>query len=262
VNPRTPAFIVEKETHMRRRLVVIPILLIGTALTMASDSGHPEELQYTADFGLDPGQLFVSDESFLPDGGNPYFSLRPGTFRRFEGEDEGQFVEVEVTVLGKVRPVAFELDGRWMTAITRVVEEREWINGQLAEVTWNYYARRPGSGDIFYFGEDVEIYSNGQVVSQEGSWLAGRDGAKPGLYMPDLFLLGSRYFQEMAPGVSMDRAEHVDMGVTVETPAGVFEGCVVVMETTALEEDEETVKVYAPGLGLVVDGSLQLAGYH
>jgi hypothetical protein len=60
----------------------------------------------------------------------------------------------------------------------------------------------------------------------------------------------------------MDRAEHVEMDLTVETPAGVFEGCVMAVDTTPLEPDEETVKIYAPGIGLIVDGPVELAEYN
>ena len=80
--------------------------------------------------------------------------------------------------------------------------------------------------------------------------------------MPGSFLLGSRYYQQMAPGVSMDRAEHVEMGLEVETPAGVFKNCVVVLETSELEEDEEVIKIYAPGTGQIVDEALELVEYH
>ncbi len=79
--------------------------------------------------------------------------------------------------------------------------------------------------------------------------------------MPGLFLIGSRYHQEMAPDVAMDRAEHVGMGFAVETPAGVFENCVVVLETSLLEPDEETIKIYAPGVGLIVDDGLELVEF-
>ena len=45
---------------------------------------------------------------------------------------------------------------------------------------------------------------------------AGIDGAKPGIVMPGSFLLGSRYYQEIAPDVAMDRAENIGVGLTVE----------------------------------------------
>ena len=241
---------------MRTPLLLIPILLIGAALTMAMGTSSQVKLRYTTDFG------FEADAIFLPDGSNPYFSLRPGKFLRFEGEDEGEFVELEIRVLEQIRPFVLQVRGQWIVATTRVVEEREWIDGELGEVVLNYYACCPTTENIYHFGEDVRIYARGKVVSNEGSWLAGEGGAHPGLVMPGSFLLGSRYYQQMAPGVSMDRAEHVEMGLEVETPAGVFKNCVVVLETSELEEDEEVIKIYAPGTGQIVDEALELVEYH
>ena len=80
--------------------------------------------------------------------------------------------------------------------------------------------------------------------------------------MPGRFLLGSRYFQEIAPGVALDRAEHVKMGLTVKTPAGTFEDCVEVLETTPLEPGATSVKRYCAEIGLVVDGVAKLVDFH
>ena len=80
--------------------------------------------------------------------------------------------------------------------------------------------------------------------------------------MPGTFLLGSRYFQELAPGVALDRAEHVRMGLTVTTPAGTFQECVEVKETTPLEPGAVSTKVYCAELGLVVDNVVRLVEFH
>ena len=61
--------------------------------------------------------------------------------------------------------------------------------------------------------------------------------------------------------MAMDRAEIVSLSETVETPAGKFENCLEVEETTPLEPDVKEVKVYAPGVGLIVDGGLRLVRY-
>lgn len=213
------------------------------------------EEQFTIDFGLE----FASPLLFH--GGNRYLDLTPGNYFRFEGYEDGEFVEVLVSVRGSVKPIRYELNGFWKTAFARVVEEREWIDGELAEVTLNYYGRCPESDNIYYLGEYVEHYENGFVIDNEGSWLAGVDGAQPGLLIPSFFLLGARYCQEMAPGVSMDRGENVAMGVTYVTPAGTFENCIIIEESTPLEPDEITLNVYAPGIGPVADGPLKLVEY-
>ena len=55
----------------------------------------------------------------------------------------------------------------------------------------------------------------------------------------------------------MDRAEHVDLGLEVEAPAGEFEDCVEVKETTTLDPAALS-KIYCPGTGLVIDDELEL----
>jgi hypothetical protein len=167
------------------------------------------------------------------------------------GQKGEEHVRVEITVLHDTEVVA--------EVKTHVLEEREWIDGELVEVSRNFFARCRQTNDIFYFGEDVDDYEDGQIVGHDGAWRAGKNGALPGLIMPGTFLLGARYFQEIAPGVALDRAEHVAMGLKVQTPAGQFTNCVRIRETTPLEPGEKSIKIYCPGIGLVVDDAVRLS---
>jgi hypothetical protein len=76
--------------------------------------------------------------------------------------------------------------------------------------------------------------------------------------MPGIVLLGARYFQEVAPGVAMDRAEIVGIDAELDTPAGSFKGVLVVRETTPLEPGRSESKYHAPDVGLIQDGNLKL----
>jgi hypothetical protein len=140
---------------------------------------------------------------------------------------------------------------------TRVVEEKEWLDQKLIERSLNYFAICEPTNDVYYFGEDVDIYEDGEVT-HEGAWLAGQNGAKPGIAMPGTFLLGSRYMQEIAPDVAMDRAEHTRSGLTVETGLGTLTKCVEITETTPLEPSDRSAKIYCPDVGLVKDEDLTL----
>jgi hypothetical protein len=138
--------------------------------------------------------------------------------------------------------------------VTRIVEERETRDGVLAEVSMNYFAICDRTNSVFYFGEDVDIYdSTGTtVIDHSGTWHAGENGAKPGIVMPGVILLGGKYFQELAPGVALDRAEILSMTEVVETPAGTFQNCLQTLETSAIEKGKG-YKTYAPGIGLIRD---------
>jgi len=79
--------------------------------------------------------------------------------------------------------------------------------------------------------------------------------------MPGLPLLGARYYQEIAPGVAIDRAEIIGMTVKLKVPAGSFENMLKIEETTPLEPSEKEYKLYAREIGLLKDGSLELVKY-
>ena len=182
-------------------------------------------------------------------GRNPYFILEPGYALTLEHDTE----RLVITVLDDTRVVA--------GVTTRVVEERETSSGELVEVSRNFYALDRRTNSVFYFGEDVDMYKNGKVVAHDGAWTAGQNGARFGLMMPGLPLLGAKYYQEVAPKVAMDRAEIVALEETLKTPAGAFTHVLRTTETTPLEPGVRETKSYAPGIGLIKDGDLLLAKY-
>ena len=92
-------------------------------------------------------------------------------------------------------------------------------------------------------------------------WHHGSDGARFGLMIPGEPIVGFGYPQEQAPGVAMDRAEVVSLGERATTPAGTFDGCLKAKETTPLEAFTKEYKLYAPGVRLIKDGSLQLVSH-
>lgn len=179
-------------------------------------------------------------------GRNPYFVLEPGHQLVLEGGD----TKLEITVLEETKTV----NG----VVTRIVEEREWVDGELYEVSRNYFAICEQTKDVFYFGEDVDFYKDGKVVKHDGSWLAGTKDNRPGLMMPGTPKVKMKYYQEIAPDVAMDRAEIVSLDETCKTPAGTFSQCMKVKETSAIELFAKEYKYHAPGIGLVRDEDLQL----
>lgn len=144
---------------------------------------------------------------------------------------------------------------------TRVVEERETKDGRLVEVSRNFFAISRRTNDVYYFGEEVDIYKKGKISKHDGAWVSGANGARLGLFMPGAPAVGARYYQEVAPGVAMDRAEIVGTSEVLRTPAGEFTGGLKVFETTPLEPWAREHKYYAPGIGLVQEGSLKLVKF-
>jgi len=189
---------------------------------------------------------------------NPYFILEPGHVLHMQGEEGKEAVDLTITVLNDIENITLPGIG---SVATRVIEEREKHDGEIAEVSRNFYAVCQETSDVFYFGETTDIYEGGVVVSHEGAWRAGTNGAMPGIFMPGTFLLGSRYAQEVAPGVAMDRAENMAMGQTISVPAGTFEDSITILETSALERNSKETKSYAPGVGVIIDDTLKLVDW-
>ncbi|MGZ5488742.1 MAG: hypothetical protein ACXWF4_09440, partial [Candidatus Aminicenantales bacterium] len=192
----------------------------------------------------------VDKKDFVSAGSNTFFRLEPGFRLRLEGREGLRRVTLVITVLEETRLV----DG----VETRVVEERESKGGRLAEVSRNFFAFNTADQGVYYFGEEVDIYRDGKVVGHEGAWESGKDGARFGLMIPGHPAIQARFYQEIAPGIAMDRAEIVSLDASLKTPAGEFKGCLRVAETSPLERGAKEYKLYAPGIGLIKDASLRL----
>jgi hypothetical protein len=221
----------------------------GDTLEAANDTEQGEsggENEYTTSFRAE-------DCTFSSTGRNPFFILEPNYQLVLAGGDASEAAEVTITVLNETRQV----NG----TETRVIEERESIGGELVEISRNFFAICEETKSVFYFGEEVDDYENGNIISHEGAWLAGEDANRPGVIMPGTILLGARYYQEIAPNVALDRAEIIDMGEVIQTPSGDFRDTLITRETTPLEPDVAELKYYAGGIGLIQEEDLMLEHY-
>ena len=114
-------------------------------------------------------------------------------------------------------------------------------------------------GTVCYFGEDVEFYENGELVGVQGTWRVGVNGAKPGVIMSANPQVGDAYFQEVAPGIATNMGRVSAVGESRTVGGVIYDGVVVIQDSNPLENcDEEEEKVYAPGLGEIVDVFLEV----
>jgi hypothetical protein len=231
---------------VRRFQAVAPAVVLAAVLATACGASVEE------DPFADPSwrhEFGISECALAATGRNDYFVLEP----RFRLVLEGGSERLVITALDQTKEVA--------GVTTRVVEEREWKDGELIEVSRNFFAFCPTTRDVFYFGEEVDDVKDGRVVGHAGAWLAGTNGARAGLIMPGDPRVGMKYYQEIAPDVAMDRAEILSLDETFETPAGVFSDSLKTQEGTPLNTNEKEFKTYAPGIGLVQDERLLLTEY-
>ncbi|HEX5011478.1 MAG TPA: hypothetical protein VFY71_13870 [Planctomycetota bacterium] len=153
------------------------LLLLACSTAPAPHPAAPPRAPAGDDF---TSTFSVAADEWTCTGRSPWFSVVPGDQSTFEGGG-GKLV---ITVLDETRVV----DG----VETRVVEEREWVEGQLEEVSRNVYALGERTNSAYDFGEEVDIDEAGQLSRHEGAWMSGEKGAHFGLMLPGEPLLGAR----------------------------------------------------------------------
>jgi hypothetical protein len=218
--------------------------LLFATVTACATPGAAGNKNFTSEF---PGET-----SFASSGDNWFLPLIPGLFQVLETPNHR--VKVVVTVTNRTRLV----DG----VETRIVTEHEEKNGVLTEISENYEAISTKTKSVYYFGEYATQYKDGQAVGHHGSWLAGENGAKFGMLMPGVPLLGAKFLQENARPIALDRSQIIEEGVTIDTPAGRLKNCLRVYDTDGLDVSAPPEnKIYCHGIGNVVDETLTVTKY-
>lgn len=243
--------------NLKQWLILLSLGLLCFPLLAQEDDeecdGVPDERAFTTEFNSQ--DCWYRTRYFTYENPHPYWIMEPGWQVVLEGEDDGEEILLEITVLNQ-----FE----WVDGVrTRVIEEREYIDGELYEVSRNFFAICGRTNDIYYFGEDVDFYEDGEIVNHAGAWRAGVDGAVAGIIFPGTVMVGARFFQEVAPDIAEDRAEVMEIG-TKTVGDQTFENVVVFKETSPLDDPcDFSTKYFAPGIGLIKDDDLEFveAGY-
>ena len=174
--------------------------------------------------------------------GNTYYPLIPGTVDTFENTDGEKIV---VTVTNKTTKI--------MGVPVRVVTDVVRMDGKVTENTVDWYAEDT-DGNVWYFGEQTQAaVEDTKLVTVDGSWEAGVDGAKPGIIMPAVPVKGNVYRQEWLLGDAEDVAGILSVKASASAPAASCAStCVKTHDYSPLEPDASESKFYAPGIGVIV----------
>lgn len=191
----------------------------------------------------EPYNPIIDPANFVAKIDNRYFPLTPGTTFIYQGETEDGIERNEVYVTDQNKEIL------GVTCI--VVSDRVWVDDRLAEETFDWYAQDK-DGNVWYFGEESKTYENGVVVSTEGSWEAGVDGAKPGIIMEANPQVGDSYRQEYYKGVAEDMAEVLSLNEAVAIPYDSCENSLKIKDWTPVEPGIAEHKYYCPGVGMVL----------
>jgi len=234
-----------KSTIILVFIVIVLILIILNTLLINKIFYNKETINQNAQ-ASNATEIYnpqINPNDFVSKIDNKYFTLTPSTkFIYSEKTEEGtERTEVYVTY-----------DTKKVMGINAVVVwDRVWLNDELIEETYDWYAQDK-YGNVWYFGEDSKELVNGKVASTKGSWEAGVNGAKPGIIMKANPQVGDSYRQEYLKGEAEDMADVVSLGVKIKVVYGSFSNCLQTKDWTPLEPAAAEYKYYCPEVGNVI----------
>jgi hypothetical protein len=219
----------------------ITAALIGFVCLAAGCGGEGKE---GGGAHLQVGPAHLDPANFVKTIDHPYLPLKPGTVWEYEAVSSDGEERIVVTVTDKTKVV----DGVTAT----VVHDRvTTADGTLVEDTYDWFAQ-DRQGNVWYVGEATKAYE-GNKVSTEGSWQAGKNGARAGIAMKAEPKVGDAYYQEHDKGEAEDQGEVLATDESVTGPTGRYDDVVKTADSTALEPDILEHKWYARGVGFVLE---------
>jgi hypothetical protein len=218
---------------MRRRTVLSAAATAVAATALAAS---------LAAVGSASGTEFTSTSARIT---NPWFPLKPGTTYVYQGLKDGVSAVDILRVTHRTRVI----DGVRCV----VIDDRSYFNGRLAERTTDWYAQDK-AGNVWYYGEaTAELNPNGTVKTTTGSFQAGKNGARGGIFMPAHPRVGDAYQQEFAKEKAEDRFKILSLSAHITTPGGSSRHAMLTKETTPLEPGTIDHKTYVRGIGTVLE---------
>jgi len=178
---------------------------------------------------------------------NRYFPLPVGRQLVYTGIKDGQTQTDTVTVTDQTKVI--------LGITATVVSDVATHDKAVLEKTFDYYAQDK-RGNVWYLGEDTTHFLPNGKGDTSGSFLAGVNGAQPGIIMEANPQIPDAYRQECAAGQAEDTAWVVATSGSINVPYGKVRDILTTLESTQLEVGAYDEKIYGPGIGIVSERSL------
>ncbi|MCA9315712.1 MAG: hypothetical protein R3F05_04345 [Planctomycetota bacterium] len=227
---------------MRRLLISLLPCASALALCMATSPPVGAEV---------PGgtPTFTSDATI----DNPWVPFRDYRIRIYEQTKGGSDKYVIDVFTGRTR--TFSWNGSSVTC--RELQEWEIEDGGILEISLNWFAQAT-NGTVYYFGETVDQYEDGEIVAHGGSWLVGGPQAgdpagtvtasDPTVFMPRHPAVGDVWKAEDLPDEGIEEFDTVlRIRKNLRVPLGRFRRVLLVQEETP----DVGTKWYAKGFGFI-----------
>src|SRR5918994_4533275 len=172
---------------------------------------------------------------------NPLFPVSKQESVLMLGHVDGKPFRTEVTLLPDTRII--EWQGQQVE--TLVSQYTAYLDGRIHEVAYDFYAQAD-DGSVWYFGEDVFNFKEGNIADTHGTWIAGKDGPAA-MIMPSDPKVGDVYRPENIPGFVFEEVTVKDTRKTLDGPLGPIDGGLVIEELHMDGTTED--KTFAPGYG-------------
>ncbi len=244
--------------HARKLVAgLVAAAALATVAACGDDSGNEssastattESTASSLPTGSQPAELDPAEFTTTID--NPYWPMNPGSKWVYNEADPEGDKKVVVTVTDQTKQIANGIEAV-------VVHDEVSQNGEPIEITDDWYAQ-DADGNIWYLGEETAEYENGKVVSREGSFEAGVDGAEAGVVMPGAPQPGLEYRQEYRAGEAEDFARVLGFALQVEVPFGRYDNVLQTEDVNPLGDPQQVEnKFYAEGVGPLL--TLDLTG--
>lgn len=228
--------------------IAAALLMIGaiacgddeTATPDATDPPSVSELPVTPAGEYDPE---INPADFTNVITNQYFSLPVGRKLVYEAQTADGLEKIEIEIESGTKEI--------LGVATLIYRDRVYVEEVLVEDTRDYLAQDK-DGNVWYFGEEVDNYEDGVLKDHEGSFIAGEDGAKAGIWIKAEQIVGDSYRQEYYPGEAEDIRDVVAVDQTVTTELATYTGCVQTFDWTPLDPDSREHKYHCPEVGALV----------
>jgi hypothetical protein len=182
---------------------------------------------------------------------NQFMPLKPGTQWVRQGSVNVGTRRLPHQVVTTVTDVSKQVDG----VRTVAVLDQDTNGGQIAEQSIDWVAADK-QGNVWYLGSYTESYEGGQFITASDAWLAGLNGAKPGILMladPQTGI--PPYTEDSVPGIEAPTAQVVKAGQSECVPFKCYKNVAVVQEGSEY-------KSFAPGVGQIQTAPQVSGGKH
>jgi hypothetical protein len=187
----------------------------------------------------DPGEFNPKDFGDPTGDANPWLPLVPG----YQSVRDGTLFRGRRELHHRRRFTVTDVVKRVDGVLTVVVLDQDIDAGQIAEQALDYFAQDK-HGNVWYLGSYTESYEGGQFVNATDAWLAGVNGAIPGvIMMADPKKGMPAYLQDSIPGRETVHAEVAKVGERKCVPFKCFSNTLTILE------DGTEFKYYAQGVG-------------